>query len=188
MKRLPLLLILWIAFSCSHSYDSNTLDLGTYQWNMWPDLSGKPGPDSLYTKGNVLSGLPVNPPSCGWEVLHRGNGKLVRIPAILSAQFEPGEQSRISWFHCRFTLPDLWENRVISLSFNGVSHRAEVYLNENLVGFHLGENEPFKIDISDVVYYTRDNHLAIRVYDPDPGSAGITGKIVLISTLPGEAN
>ncbi len=140
----------------------NTLDLVMYQWNMWPDMEAFPGPDSIYGKGADVDLLPVNAPSCGWEVLHRGNGALVRIPATLDSHFNAEEQSMVAWFHVRHTLPELWAEREISLSFQGVSHRAEVYLNEELVGCYLGENSPFTIDITDKVYYVRDNHLAIQ--------------------------
>ena len=174
-------LFLALTFSCSHTYDSDTLDLVKYQWNMWPDMEAVAGPDSLYAAGTDPGSLPVNPPSCGWDVLHRGNGKLVRIPATLDMQFSPEEQSSVAWFHVRHTLPDLWAGRDITLSFEGVSHRAEIYLNEELVGAFLGDNTPFTIDITDKVFYVRDNHLAIRVYDPDPGSCGITGKILVVS-------
>lgn len=167
---------------CSHDYKSNVLQLENYQWNFWPEPQAVPGPDSLYTGQLAISGLPQHPPSSGWEVLERGMGKLVRIPAQAYAHFPVPERSRVSWFHCRHTLPELWQDREITLSFEGVSHRAEVYLNEQLVGVHLGKREPFELDITPAVYYTRDNHLAIRVYDPDPDSCGITGVIHVIAS------
>ena len=180
---LPLLvagLSLWSG--CSHDYKSNVLRLESYQWNFWPEPEAVPGPDSLYAGQYPVSDLPEHTPSIGWEVLERGTGKLVRIPAQAHAHFPDDKRSRVSWFHCRHTLPELWEDREITLSFEGVSHRAEVYLNEQLVGVHLGKREPFELDITPVVYYTRDNHLAIRVYDPDPDSCGITGAIHVIAS------
>lgn len=167
---------------CSHDYKSNVLRLETYQWNFWPEQEADPGADSLFAKGRSLQAYPHHEPSCGWEVLERGNGKLVRIPAQSYAHFPAGERSQVSWFHCRHTLPDLWQDHEITLSFEGVSHRAEVYLNEQLVGVHLGKREPFTIDITPVVYYVRDNHLMIRVFDPDPDSCGITGTIHVIAS------
>ena len=170
---MTLWLLLALLVSCSHDYDSNTLDLGKYQWNMWPDMEAGARTDA--------GSLTANEPSCGWEVLDRGNGKLVRIPATLDSNFEADEQSTVTWFHVRHTLPELWAERDITLSIAGVSHQAEVYLNGELVGSYQGANSPFTIDITSKVYYVRDNHLAIRVYDPDPGTCGITGTIVVIS-------
>ncbi len=70
-KVLPLLLtmfmLLWV--SCSHKYDSDIHNLDFYQWNLWEDAKAGPEEDQ---------------PSCGWDDLHRGKGKLVRIPATLA--------------------------------------------------------------------------------------------------------
>jgi hypothetical protein len=168
-----------LAAGCSHDYKSNELRLETYQWNFWPDPEGAIVPDAVYDGDPAPGDLPVNTPSCGWESLHRGMGRLVRIPAQSYQYFEEDDRSTVAWFHCRHTLPELWEDQEITLSFEGVSHRAEVYLNEQLVGTHLGHRTSFDLDITPVVYYTRDNHLAIRVYDPDPDSVGITGPILV---------
>jgi len=173
-RIIPGLLLISVLVSCSHDYDSDTLDLGKYQWNMWPEEDVQTGPDELVG----------HEPSCGWDVLHRGMGKLVRIPATLESSFKPEEQSSVAWFHCRHTLPELWAEREISLKFEGVSHEAEVYLNGELVGTFLAMDTPYTIDISDKVYYVRDNHLVVRVYDPDPASCGISGNILVVSTPP----
>ena len=160
-KSLPVCLILLLAVSCSHKYSSNELDLGFYQWNLWPD--DQPGADGL--------------PSCGWEVLHRGKGALVRIPARVNEHFEAADISGITWLHCRFTLPELWEERQISLKFEGISHPARIYLNELLVGSYAGEGSAYTLDVTESIYYVRDNHLVIRIADPDQLSGGLTGTI-----------
>ena len=174
IRIIPGLLLFSVLISCSHDYDSDTLDLGKYQWNMWPEMELQTGPGELA----------ANEPSCGWDVLHRGMGKLVRIPATLEPSFKPEEQSSVSWFHCRHTLPELWAEREISLKFEGVSQEAEVYLNGELVGAFPGKDTPYTIDITDKVYYVRDNHLVVRVYDPNPASCGISGNILVVSTPP----
>ena len=68
-----LILLIILASSCSHKFDSNVLDLAFYQWNLWPDV------EAMKEDG---------PPSCGWDELHRGNGKLVRIPALVQDHFQ----------------------------------------------------------------------------------------------------
>lgn len=164
MKYISCCLLFILIVSCSHDYESNSLDLGKYQWNMWPDPEA--GAE----------------PSCGWEVLNRGNGKLVRIPAVQDAHFSSEEQSQVVWFHVRHTLPELWEHREISLKFEGLSQEADVYLNDKLVGSIDGSDTPITMDISDRVYYVRDNHLQIRVKDSNPESCGISGNIIVVST------
>ena len=201
-----------LGHSCSHHYEPDTLDLTQYQWNLWPDQEAEWENDSLFLPPVDLSGLPQNPPTCGWEELHRGNGKLVRIPATVEEHFwgengHPfgisGDYVGVSWFNTRFTLPGEWEGRRIFIRFGSVRLRAEVYLNEELVGYDLIAGTPFEIEVTDRVYYTRDNHLAVRITDPNGnfawrdiepymwgdyeippghGFGGITGKVIVRST------
>ncbi len=161
--------------SCNLKYDSDILDLAFYQWNQWKDTEALYKKESLNTQSTELSQNVPNPPSCGWDVLHRGNGKLVRIPASLEGY------SGVSWYHCRFTLPELWDKKQIALMFDDGGPKVEVYLNETLVGFHQGNHAPFEIDVTGKIYYTRDNHLAIRITDPDA-----TGGIGIITVKSGE--
>ena len=121
LEKTALLLILTMVLSCNHDFTSDTLDLGTYQWNMWPDTEATPGPDSLYIEVAEINSIPQNPPSCGWEEFHRGNGNLIRIPAQNKDQFSIDEGAVVTWFHCRHTLPDLWAHRDVTLQFKGVS-------------------------------------------------------------------
>jgi hypothetical protein len=177
---------LLVLFSCSHSFDSDSLDLRYYQWNLWSDE------DAIWNEKHTeiqefKNSDPLHDPSCGWEDLHRGMGKLVRIPALMNdhlAGQEDGEGNKaifrgVAWYHCRFTLPEGWQGKPIALEFEGAGPLVEVYLNETYVGGHRGMDTPFTLDVTGVIYYTRDNHLAIRITDPEGGQGGITGTIDL---------
>lgn len=161
--------------ACSHKFDSSILDLNFYQWNLWHDHEAS---------------LEDEAPSCGWEVLHRGTGQLVRIPALIKDQF-PGEKGAgIYWYHCRFTLPEDWKEKDIAFRFEGVGPILEVYLNGETVGSNLGNQVDFDQDVSEVIYYTRDNHLALRIIVMDESQwedAGISGT-VLVKSLPPKSN
>ena len=160
MKGKPLLfLVLFIILmcSCSHKYDSSTLGLDFYQWNLWQDKEA--------VQGDLL-------PTCGWDELHRGKGKLVRIPASLDDHFPGIGDSDVFWYHCRFTLPEQWEDKQISMLFKEAGPSVEVFLNEEHVGSFQGEEESFELDVSDVIYYIRDNHLSIRVSSVKGGVDG----------------
>ena len=164
---------------CSHDYESNTLDLGFYQWNLWVDPGGSADYDSRTPLEGELHGNVVNPPSCGWEELHRGNGKLVRVPTPVSTHFPAEEYSGVTWYHCRYTLPELWDKKQVVLTCESAGYKTEVYLNERLAGVHIGSDTPFEVDLTEQIYYTRDNHLSIRITDPEFGNAGILGTLVL---------
>lgn len=164
---IPMLLL---GSSCSHKYASNTLGLDFYQWNLWQDTGAVPGNDL---------------PSCGWEDLHRGMGLLVRIPAPLDTYFPEREENSVFWYHCRFSLPESWEERPISLIFEQAGPEIEIFLNQEKAGSFRDEEGSVELDVSDRIYRTRDNHLCIRVSNPDeiPMGAmdGITGTILVQS-------
>jgi len=156
--------------SCSHKFDSNILGLEFYQWNLWEDTGAKIGTDL---------------PSCGWDDLHRGKGLLVRIPTSIEEHFNDVKDLDVFWYHCRFTLPEQWEGRAITMVLEGAGPHIKLFLNQEAVGSFQNEDGAFEIDVSDVIYYTRDNHLAIRVSDILGGGTGklngITGTVLVKS-------
>jgi len=170
-KLFPMVVVSMLLYSCHLSYESDTLDLTYYQWNQWIDSEADNKQVLSDSTSFDISTFNSNPPSCGWEVLHRGNGKLVRIPAAIE------DYIGVSWYHCRFTLPELWDNRQIEFMFDAGGPNIEVYLNEKLVGIHRDIGSPFEIDVTEKIYYTLDNHLAIRISDPD-GVGGIGSLVV----------
>lgn len=175
-SRLHLLLLLLVSSllflqSCSHKFESDVLNLDFYQWNLWED--SKAGQEDML-------------PSCGWEDLHRGKGKLVRIPASLGEHFPDRGSSGVYWYHCRFTLPEQWEEQAIFLVFEEAGPQVRIYLNEVEVGYFQGKIT-FEVDVTEDIYYTRDNHLSIRISKPpggfSGGSGGITGNILVKPVL-----
>jgi hypothetical protein len=161
--------LLFTLASCSHSFEGDSLDLGFYQWNLWADTLAET----------------THEPSCGWEEFERGVGQLVRIPARMNDYLAGAGKNGtfqesfkgVAWYHCRFSLPKIWEQQPMLLVFAGAGPQVEVYLNESLVGVHRGGMAPFSLDVTGIIYHVRDNHLAIRISDPDGTGGGITGEI-----------
>lgn len=170
---LPLILLLG---SCSHKFAGDNLDLAFYQWNMWVDDQPVNG------SGDGPEGPEKGIPSCGWEEFNRGKGKLVRIPALGGEHFPEAGKEAVLWYHCRFTLPELWEHRPISIRFEGLSHRPGVYLNEKLLELERTGAMSYEVDVSGSIFYTLDNHLAIRISGEASGPRGITGPVMVVST------
>ena len=162
-------LLLLIQSSCSHKFEPNVLDLDFYQWNLWYDTS---------------EASQLQEPSCGWDDLHRGMGKLVRIPALARDHFQEKSEIGVLWYHCKFTLPENWEERKIELEITGAGPGVELYLNEDKIADFQGNLEVFTRDVSEVIFYTRDNHLALKI-STTPGDdweeEGIAGGVVIKS-------
>ena len=170
LKFLLLILPLLLWASCSHKFDSNVHSLSFYQWNLWQDTGAEQGDEF---------------PSCGWDDLHRGMGVLVRIPASPDAHFPQMDEGSVFWYHCRFTLPEQWKGKQVSLKLEGAGPQVKLYLNQEKVGSYQDEEAAFELDVSEVIYYTRDNHLSIRISNPQEGVPGkikgITGNVVVKS-------
>jgi hypothetical protein len=180
-----LVILLFMMGSCSHKFEGDVLDLGMYQWNLWSD------PEATWTHASdsIIPGPvhldPGHYPSCGWEEFHRGKGKLVRIPARMDEHLESGltgsEEADtfrgVAWYHCRFTLPEMWEGREMALEFEEAGPKVDVYLNELFVGGYRGKNASFSLDVTGFIYYTLDNHLSVRVTDTGGDDGGITGSL-----------
>jgi beta-galactosidase len=59
-----------------------------------------------------------------------------------------------------------WKDKTIKLYFEGVLHRAHVYVNGHLVGAHDGGYTPFEIDIKDYLHFGEINPIIV-VADSD---------------------
>ena len=62
-----------------------------------------------------------------------------------------------------FTLPDGFEGGRVLLHIGAADQEAEVYLNGNLLGGHIGGYQPFSFDITEAL--AAENELVIRVVD-----------------------
>jgi beta-galactosidase len=72
----------------------------------------------------------------------------------------------VSWFHRRIDIPAELRGKRIFLHVRGAHLRAEVYLNQKLVGYSIMEELPFECDCTDAANPGGDNHLAIRITNP----------------------
>ena len=67
----------------------------------------------------------------------------------------------------------------------GARPHIKLFLNQEAVGSFQNKDGAFEMDVSEVIYYTRDNHLAIRVSNIQEGLPGklngITGSVLVKS-------
>jgi len=66
------------------------------------------------------------------------------------------------WYRKHFTVPKAWRDKRINLEFDGVFQDAEIYVNGQRMGEHLGGYTGFTFDLTSSVK-TGDNVLAVRV-------------------------
>ena len=72
----------------------------------------------------------------------------------------------VSWWHRAIDIPVSMAGKRIFLHVRGAHLRAEVYLNEKLVGYSIMEELPFEADLTYAAKPGGENHLAIRITNP----------------------
>jgi hypothetical protein len=95
----------------------------------------------------------VSVPGTVEEYLHPGNGP-------------EGDLQGVSWWVRAIRIPVFTGRRRVSLHFEAVRERAEVYIDDRLVAHDLVGSTPFDVDITAAVRPGAEHRLSVRVTDP----------------------
>ncbi len=167
--------------------------IGNNGWKLWLDREASWKNDKLHLPPVDVSTIKINPPTCGWDRLFSNPmpatqaKKVVNNPSMCLEVNVPGTVEEycwdaiskkggkgnsgdyigVSWWGTGFKVPSNAKGRRVKLFFSeGIRQRAEVFVNQKLVGYELIHQTPFKVDITDVVKVGAVNQLAVRVTDP----------------------
>jgi len=88
----------------------------------------------------------------------------IRVPSCWE-EYEQDYEG-VAWYSRTFHVPASWQDKTIRLKFGAVNYIAEVWLNDQVVGFHEGGYTPFEFDISDLLKFGQDNFLVVRAIGP----------------------
>ena len=72
----------------------------------------------------------------------------------------------VVWFRREFLADSSWRGRAVRLRFDGVDYFADVWLNGQSLGAHVGYFQPFAFDVAPYLNYGGLNVLAVRVESP----------------------
>lgn len=78
---------------------------------------------------------------------------------------EVGEQNEL-WYKREFTIPSNWKGKNIVLNFGAVDWKADVFINDIMIGSHKGGFTPFSFDITPFLGGKSKHKLVVRVWDP----------------------
>lgn len=173
MSLLHILLPLLIAAS---PVQRERIDLSGNDWNITLDLDASWEDDELYLPPVDTDTLPVRVPSGGWSLLERPQVRGVHLPATVEEYLwgwngetfgVTGNYVGVSWFETEVEIPASWSGRRVSIDFEAVRFRAEVFVNHRLAGYDLVNGTPFSFDVSDVLEYGARNVISVRITDPN---------------------
>lgn len=161
-------------------------------WHLWLDQAAAWEQDPIHLPDEVTQeNMPVRAPTGGWGVLNAANALKVTLPSTVEAHYwgateqglrpytpreymwaNPNSQVRngayfgVSWWWRDILISKAMKKHKLLLYIRGVRQRAEVYLNEQPVGYDLIEETAFECDITKAVRWGRENRLAIRITNP----------------------
>ncbi|MDA3816966.1 MAG: DUF4982 domain-containing protein [Prolixibacteraceae bacterium] len=69
----------------------------------------------------------------------------------------------IGWYRKNFTIPETYENKKLTIQFDGVYHQSDVYINGKHLGFHPYGYTTFEYDLTPYLNYGGKNTIAVRV-------------------------
>ena len=85
--------------------------------------------------------------------------------SLSGVQKEVGENNEL-WYKRTFSVPSAWKNKDIVLNFGAVDWKADVFVNDILIGSHKGGFTPFSFNITPYLTGNRNQRLVVRGWDP----------------------
>jgi beta-galactosidase len=159
-------------------------------WRLWIDTAASWKDDILHLPSAVdLQTLPVNPPTGGWASLGSAEALSVDLPTTVEQHLwgkfgkrpygpdeyryaedddvpRNGAYRGVSWWSKSIDIPAAAKGRRVMLNLRGARLRAEVFLNETLVGYSIMSELPFSCDLTQAMRPGEANRLAIRITNP----------------------
>lgn len=88
----------------------------------------------------------------------------IQVPAAWERYKEDYEG--VAFYRKQFEVPEEWEGKVVRLQFGAVNYLTEVWLNDEVVGFHEGGFTPFEFRVDEMIKAGSNNVLSMRVVGP----------------------
>lgn len=104
----------------------------------------------------------------GWMRADRfeeqANKQAIEVPAAWERYKKDYEG--VAFYRRQFNIPADWKDKVIRLQFGAVNYLTEVWLNDEVVGFHEGGFTPFEFRVDEMIKAGSTNVLTMRVVGP----------------------
>lgn len=85
------------------------------------------------------------------------------------------------WYEKDLFIPSFLKGRRIAIRFGSVTHRARIFFNGIELGKHEGGFLPFEIDITELVKFDKNNHLAVLVNNELSETTLPCGRVITLS-------
>lgn len=72
----------------------------------------------------------------------------------------------VGFYSRKFNVPKEWEGKIVEVDFDAVNYYSEIWVNEQVVGFHEGGYTSFSFRIDKLLKYGHENTIMLRVVSP----------------------
>ncbi|MBN1543231.1 hypothetical protein JW992_13895, partial [candidate division KSB1 bacterium] len=182
LKVIALFSLIWFGTGGAQ----HLLPIDDHGWRLWPDTAAVWQNDPLFLPGEyTIETLPVNPPTGGWDSLSPSAGVEISLPATVEQYFwgkfgfadyrgeyyfensdnpvKNGNYKGVSWWWKTIDVPADFTGEKIFLCLRGARQRAEVFINQKLVGYTIIAETSFRCDVTDAIRPGRPNTIAVRI-------------------------
>ena len=90
--------------------------------------------------------------------------QIISVPSAL--ELTSKDYEGVALYRKQFLIPDDWNDQIIEVHFEAVNYKAELWLNDEVVGFHEGGYTPFSFRIDKLLKKGEENQLVVRVITP----------------------
>ena len=90
--------------------------------------------------------------------------KKIKVPSCWE-EFEKNYEGA-GIYRTKFTIPENWDDKIIQLNFEAVNYKSEVWINDQVVGFHEGGYTPFSFRVDKLIKLGEENTMVVRVISP----------------------
>ncbi len=90
--------------------------------------------------------------------------QIISVPSAL--ELTSKDYEGVALYRKQFLIPDDWKDQIIEVHFEAVNYKAELWLNDEVVGFHEGGYTPFTFRIDKLLKMGEENQLVVRVITP----------------------
>lgn len=166
------------------------LDVPDSGWRLWLDNDTGYLTDRIFLPSEVrLHELPINAPTGGWDKLWANPALRVTLPSTVEEHHwgenglrpytgdeyryaeddavpQNGAYRGVSWWYREIDIPASAKGKRVMLHIRGARLRAEVFLNEKLVGYSIMSELPIHCDLTEAMQPGSKNRLAIRITNP----------------------
>lgn len=153
-KIIITLCLLFAAF-ISSAQTKNEYPRPQFERSEWVNLNG----EWDYTLDLSNSGL-----ERGFEKAKSFDGKIL-VPFCPESKLSGVEYTdfiNCIWYHKEIEIPANWTSKMIKLNFEAVYYQAEVFVNEQFAGRHIGGSSSFCLDITKLITPGEKAHIVVR--------------------------